>query len=321
MIWRRLATLVGQIRNGLMTELERHPQAARQGAAAVAVVVFTAAGMPAMAMRAETQRADADWADRAVAFNSYMADPDAGSARTTSLAFDVTPAAYGWRARAEAMMTEDGLDGRAITVSARVRDNTALAAVKPFQPASLRAAAKGSREQRCLAEAIYYEARSESRQGQMAVAEVVANRVRSGFYPDSYCGVVYQGSERATGCQFSFTCDGSLRHRPRGAAWREANAISAQFLMGSMAPVTHRATHYHTTAIDPYWSAGLVETTRIGAHVFYRMPNRRERAMLASERAHEVAPAVEVVETPATEADAAAPDAKPIKGVIEDLKA
>jgi spore germination cell wall hydrolase CwlJ-like protein len=322
MIWRRLAILAGQIRNGLMTELERHPQAARQGAAAVAVVVFTAAGMPAMAMRAETQRADADWADRAIAFNNYLADPDAGD-RSTKLAFDVTPATYGWRARAEAMMLEDGLEGRAITVSARLRDNSALAAVKPFQPASLRTAAKESREQRCLAEAIYYEARSESRRGQMAVAEVVANRVRSGYYPNTYCGVVYQGSERVTGCQFSFTCDGSLRHRPRGAAWREANALSAQFLMGSVRPVTHRATHYHTTAIDPYWSANLVETTRIGAHVFYRMPNRRERAELAADRAAVDVAAEEVIEsaTPEVAVEEPAPKSEPVKGVIEDLKA
>ena len=69
MFWRRLATLAGQIRTALMTELERHPQAARQGAAAIAVVVFTAAGMPAMAMRADAQREDADWSARAVAFN------------------------------------------------------------------------------------------------------------------------------------------------------------------------------------------------------------------------------------------------------------
>jgi spore germination cell wall hydrolase CwlJ-like protein len=287
MFWRRLATLAGQIRTGLMTELERHPQAARQGAAAVAVVMFTAAGMPAMAMRAEAQRTDADWSARALAFNQYLNDEGAKPA-STELAFDVASAEYGWRARAEAMIAEDSFDKQALLVSARLRDNSALAAVKPFQPASLRVAAKNSVEQHCMAEAIYYEARSESRQGQLAVAEVVSNRVRSGLYPNTVCGVVYQGSERSTGCQFSFTCDGSMKKRPRGAAWREANAISAQVLMGMVRPVTNRATHYHTTAIDPYWSASLVETTRIGAHVFYRLPTKRERAIIAASRATEV---------------------------------
>jgi hypothetical protein len=284
MFWRQLATLAGQIRTGLMTELERHPQAARQGAAAIAVVVFTAAGMPAMAMRADAQREDADWAARSVAFNAYLnTAEDEKSAPGARLQFDVEPAAFGWRARAETMVAEEVFSRKAITVSARLRDNSALAAVKPFQPASLRVAAKSSREQNCLAQAIYYEARGESRQGQMAVAEVVSNRTRSGVYPSTVCGVVYQGSERATGCQFSFTCDGSLKARPRGAAWREANAISAQVLMGMVRPVTHRATHYHTVAIDPYWSSSLVETTRIGAHVFYRSPTKRERAILAAE--------------------------------------
>lgn len=327
MIWARLASLAGQIRNGLMTELERHPQAARQGAAAVAVVVFTAAGMPAMAMRAETQRADADWSARAVAFNKFLSNDSIGSAPTARLAFDVAPSAFGWRARAQSAIAGDGLDGRAITVAASLRGSSSISSVKALQPASFRIAAKGSREQRCLAEAVYYEARGESRQGQMAVAEVVANRVRSGIYPTTYCGVVYQGSERDTGCQFSFTCDGSMKVRPRGAAWREANAISLEVIGGLIRPVTNRATHYHTRAVDPYWSANLVETTRIGAHIFYRLPSRRERAIMAAERREDAPedaaplPAPEEAIVPA----AATPDSpvKPerAKGEIEDLKA
>ena len=289
-----------------MTELERHPQAARQGAAAIAVVVLTAAGMPAMAMRADTQREDADWSARSVAFNKFLNSADSEKVTTTKLAFDVTPSAYGWRARAESMIAEDTFDRKAIFVSASLRDNSALVAVKPFQPESLRVAAKSSREQNCLAQAIYYEARGESRQGQMAVAEVVSNRTRSGIYPNTVCGVVYQGSERSTGCQFSFTCDGSLNARPRGAAWREANALSTEVLMGLVRPVTNRATHYHTAAVDPYWSAGLVETARIGAHVFYRAPTKRERAILAASRE-----AKEEADTEATETTDAATVAAP----------
>ncbi len=302
-----------------MTELERHPQAARQGAAALAVVAFTAAGMPAMAMRADAQREDADWSARSVAFNTYLNSTESEKAAPAArLAFDVEPAAYGWRARAETMVAEEVFTRQAITVSARLRDNAALAAVKPFQPASFRVASKNTREQNCLAQAIYYEARGESRQGQMAVAEVVSNRARSGIYPNSVCGVVYQGSERVTGCQFSFTCDGSLKARPRGAAWREANAISAQVLMGMVRPVTHRATHYHTVAIDPYWSASLVETARIGAHVFYRSPTKRERAILAESHS---APDVDLDVTPVSTAPVELPEVAPVAAAVTDLGA
>lgn len=292
MYWRRLANLVVKIRTGLMTELERHPQALRQGVAAAAVVVITAGGMPAMAMRANDQREDADWSARAVAFNEYLKAPTAdGSEPTARLTLAVQAADYGWRAKASTTVAQNDFSGRAITVSTRLRNDKATG---KFQNASYAPAAKSAREQRCLAEAIYYEARGESRQGQMAVAEVVSNRVRSSLYPDTFCDVVYQGSDRITGCQFSFTCDGSLNKRPRGAAWREANVISSQILMGMIRPVTNRATHYHTASIDPYWSSSLVETTRIGAHVFYRNPTKHERAVMAAARTIQ-APQADVV--------------------------
>lgn len=261
-----------------MTELERHPQALRQGVAAAAVVVITAGGMPALAMRANDQREDADYSARAMAFNEYLKAPTAAGAEPAArLTLAVQAADYGWRARASTTVAQADFGGRAITVATRVHGDKYGAKV---QQAAFKAKSRSAREQRCLAEAIYYEARGESRQGQMAVAEVVSNRVRSSFYPDTYCDVVYQGSYRDTGCQFSFTCDGSLGKRPRGAAWREANVIAEQVLTDGLRPVTNRATHYHTTAIDPYWSASLVETTRIGAHVFYRNPTKRERALM-----------------------------------------
>lgn len=264
-----------------MTELERHPQALRQGVAAAAVVVITAGGMPAMAMRANDQREDADWSSRAVAFNEYLKAPTAAGAEPAArLTLAVQAADYGWRARASTTVAQTDFGGRAITVATRVYGDKG----SKVQNAAMRTVS-ATREQRCLAEAIYYEARGESRQGQMAVAEVVSNRVRSSLYPDTFCDVVYQGSYRDTGCQFSFTCDGSLNRRPRGAAWREANVIAGQLLNGLTRPVTNRATHYHTTAIDPYWSASLVETTRIGAHVFYRNPTKAERAVRAAEAA------------------------------------
>jgi len=296
MYWRRLARLVGQIRTGLMTELERHPQALRQGVAAAAVVVITAGGMPAMAMRANEQRAEADAAAQAMAFNEFLRSPtEAGAEPSARLTLAVQSADYGWRASAATTMAQSDFTGRAITVAARLSNDKA----PKFQTAAYAPANKSLREQRCLAEAIYYEARGESRRGQMAVAEVVANRVRSSLYPDTYCDVVYQGHTRVTGCQFSFTCDGSMNKRPRGPAWREANVIAQEVLTGVISAQTHRATHYHTTAIDPYWSSSLVETTRIGAHVFYRTPTKRERAMMAAQRL-ERAPseAIEVIEAP-----------------------
>ncbi|HLL58830.1 MAG TPA: cell wall hydrolase, partial [Allosphingosinicella sp.] len=98
----------------------------------------------------------------------------------------------------------------------------------------------------CLTAAIYYEAASESDDGQRAVAQVVLNRVRHPTYPNSVCGVVYQGSERSTGCQFSFTCDGSLARVPSIAGWARARRIAAAALAGSVyAPVGY-STHYHT---------------------------------------------------------------------------
>jgi hypothetical protein len=122
----------------------------------------------------------------------------------------------------------------------------------------------------CLAAAIYYEAASESLTGQRAVAQVVLNRVRHPAYPNSVCGVVYQGSERSTGCQFSFTCDGSLSRTPSTAGWQRALGIAAAALAGYVEPSVGTATHYHTKWVVPYWRSSLTKLTNIGAHIFYR---------------------------------------------------
>lgn len=135
------------------------------------------------------------------------------------------------------------------------------------------ASASGSspfRAQQCLAQAVWYEAASESEAGQRAVAQVVLNRVAHPSWPGSVCGVVYQGSQRSTGCQFSFTCDGSLARRASGASWRRAEEIASDALAGSVyAPVGH-ATHYHTLWVNPVWAARLDHIGTIGAHRFYR---------------------------------------------------
>ena len=127
-----------------------------------------------------------------------------------------------------------------------------------------------SRAQSCLAQAIWYEAASESEAGQRAVAQVVLNRVKHPSWPSSVCGVVYQGSNRSTGCQFTFTCDGSLRRRAGGRSWDQAQAIAGEALLGSVYEPIGYATHYHTLWVNPYWASSLDHVGTIGAHRFYR---------------------------------------------------
>jgi hypothetical protein len=125
----------------------------------------------------------------------------------------------------------------------------------------------------CLAQAIYYEARSESEDGQRAVAQVVLNRVRHPAWPDSVCGVVYQGPMRpGGGCQFTFTCDGSLAYRAAGPTWDRARQLAAEALAGRVYAPIGMSTHYHTSAVFPAWAPRLVKTAVIGAHNFYRLP-------------------------------------------------
>jgi hypothetical protein len=141
---------------------------------------------------------------------------------------------------------------------------------EPAEPG--RDSAANDRALQCLTEAVYYEARSESENGQRAVAQVVLNRMRHPAYPNSVCGVVYQGSERATGCQFSFTCDGSMGAAIEPDAWERARRIAAAALRGNVYRPVGLATNYHTTAISPYWAPSLVPQAVVGAHIFYRRP-------------------------------------------------
>lgn len=127
-----------------------------------------------------------------------------------------------------------------------------------------------SKEKLCLTQAIYYEAGFEPVAGARAVAQVVLNRVRHPAYPKSVCGVVFQGSARNTGCQFTFTCDGSLSRPPAAAAWRRAEEIAGDALAGTVSQEVGRATHYHTVWVTPYWSSTLAKVAQIGAHIFYR---------------------------------------------------
>ncbi len=131
-------------------------------------------------------------------------------------------------------------------------------------------ATDSSRALDCLTAAVYYEARSQTEDGQRAVAQVVLNRVRNPAFPGSVCGVVYQGSYRATGCQFSFTCDGSLLRPREPGAWAEARQIAQTALAGDVYAPVGSAMYYHTTAVHPFWENSLTPVTTIGAHIFYR---------------------------------------------------
>ena len=147
-----------------------------------------------------------------------------------------------------------------------------VGALQPARP--FRIVQAGSATQRrsldCLAAAVYHEARSEGEAGQRAVAQVVLNRVRHPSFPATVCGVVFQGAGRRTGCQFTFTCDGSLRRRRVPAAWEEALQIAEEALAGRVYAPVGTATHYHTNQVNPYWAGTLTRITELGAHIFYR---------------------------------------------------
>ena len=163
------------------------------------------------------------------------------------------------------------------TEASRINDSIPISAeFNPRAPSTVfRAASPGDqfRSLQCLAEAIYYEARSESEDGQRAVAQVVLNRVRHPAWPGTVCGVVYQGPLRAGGgCQFTFTCDGALLRMPYGADWARARRIAAEALAGYVFAPVGLATNYHTHQVLPDWAFRLPKTTVIGNHIFYRLP-------------------------------------------------
>ncbi len=148
----------------------------------------------------------------------------------------------------------------------------AIDALRPARPFVLAAATPADRARalRCLTQGVYYEAALESTEGQEAVAQVILNRVRDPNYPNTICGVVFEGAERTTGCQFSFTCDGALAQAPVGWAWNRARAVAERALAGYVATKVGTATHYHADYVHPWWAPTLGKITQIGAHIFYR---------------------------------------------------
>ena len=207
---------------------------------------------------------------------SQSNDPSAGlNGRMTSL-LGVEKSALGQVAPEKIAAIADGV----AVPRAAVRTASKPAKVKPGQvklpgvlgsdPAQIDALpqASGDAQWQCLATALYHEARGESVKGQIAVAEVILNRVDSPAYPRSVCGVVQQGGKG--GCQFSYTCDGRSDRISDRAAWARAGKIARSMRDGAPRVLTAGATHFHTVNVRPGWARRFDRTASIGAHLFYR---------------------------------------------------
>jgi hypothetical protein len=176
-------------------------------------------------------------------------------------------------------ITEEALEKPELTGDDALAKNAAL----PFSDAAILAAkpfavrdvftGAGLTALQCMTQAVYYEAAYEPLMGRRAVAQVVLNRVRHPAFPNSVCGVVYQGSNQRV-CQFSFTCDGSLNRKPSAAAWAAAEAVARDSLSGYVERSVGQATHYHANYVSPYWAPKLTKISQLGAHIFYRWPGK-----------------------------------------------
>jgi len=128
----------------------------------------------------------------------------------------------------------------------------------------------GGSEWKCLTEALYFEARSESLAGQFAVGEVILNRAASRDFPNSVCGVLSQGAGRRNACQFSYNCDGKAEYFGEQKAYERAGKLAKLMLDGRALVLTDGATYYHASSVHPSWARSFVKTAQIGRHSFYR---------------------------------------------------
>ena len=147
----------------------------------------------------------------------------------------------------------------------------------------------------CMTQAIYYEAANEPLRGKRGVAQVVLNRLRHPAYPNTVCGVVYEGWNQPV-CQFSFVCDGSLRRAPMALQWRQSREVAEAALAGAVEPSVGSATHYHADYVLPRWAYTLGKVTQIGRHIFYRFPGRGGRPAIFTARwsAREAIPQIDL---------------------------
>ena len=273
-----LKTAITAVSRWWETMSDADKREARQRALTIgACAAVFAFGGPLVAQRFGAQKAQETYiANAAVLAETLIAENRAVSASTTGvqLGYFSNSANPDALVHAASYTTDAPAASLAGGLTLRARDSQSIRGLVDFtiDDLGLDAGTGKDLELDCLAEAVYYEARSEDTAGQLAVAEVVMNRVANPHYPKTVCGVVFQGQYRETGCQFTFTCDGSRRVKPRGVAWDRARDIALHVLLGLNTPVTNKATHYHTDYVNPYWAAGLVETKIIGTHIFYRFP-------------------------------------------------
>lgn len=267
----------------------RHRRRFMQGVLGAACFASLVAAMPVIAGVNADQQSDKQFRDRSVQLAEIRQD----DVQVTYALNDRSELLnHDWLKFVEVSLERD--PGSALSPYAAFdRDRAAIGSLVTLQVPKRTDAENMVRQTQCLAQAIYYEARSESISGQMGVAEVIANRVNDHRYPNTICEVVFQGATRTTGCQFTFTCDGAMNKQPRGAKWDKAQSIAAHVMMDLNERKTGGATHYHATYVDPVWNSGLIKTRQIGTHIFYRFPRgaewsvatARQSARLAQRRA------------------------------------
>lgn len=195
--------------------------------------------------------------------------------------------AIGSKQLVEALLTKAGLrpnaDIHSLTFDQARKINTLMPAAgdgpdaaKPFHLSVDNK--EGRQALHCLTQVAYFEAAANGPDAQAGVVQVVLNRVRHPDFPKSVCGVVYQGAQRKTGCQFSFTCDGALNRALNAAAWNEARKVAARALDGYVVSSVGASTYYHADYVFPYWAPTLVKMCTIGPHIFYRMAGEEGQA-------------------------------------------
>jgi spore germination cell wall hydrolase CwlJ-like protein len=230
----------------------------------------------------------------AAAFALVQGGGNVAVSASRSAAPAVQPAAR-LQARAEAMTATQvrqisAESAEAINASVPVTGGPNPSAV-PFSMANASPADR-ARSLDCLTAAIYYESATEPVDGQRAVAQVILNRVRHPAYPNTVCGVVFEGAQRRTGCQFSFTCDGSLRRRPMPTYWGRSREVAAAALSGYVYRPVGLALNYHANYVVPYWASSLSKNANVGLHVFYRWQGNQGRPGAFTDRYAGAEPAI-----------------------------
>lgn len=152
---------------------------------------------------------------------------------------------------------------------AKFRPRKRIDRVTSIEQVHAMAVPSGDAQWKCMAEALYFEARGESFKAISAVAEVILNRVKSHRFPNSICGVIKQGEGGSPGCQFSYRCDGKPEHFTEPRAYDKVAKIARLAIDGRLAPVTHGALFYHAGSVQPRWSKVFRRTASVGGHYFY----------------------------------------------------